>query len=329
MRLHDTVEISTMITKCLQDEKAKHGVTTHPTTYSTTANNLFTTTGPTTGLSSTQPPPTSSLDRFAAREQITLQQQLLKDCQALIVSFQRDLNSCPDPFGIRSSPPDQLLIRLRDIVGNPMPLSPTDSLLFLNRLQQSENELLKAREKLDLMVVDLISNENQRDSAQKAQKEAEEKNAKLQSELTLLRQQVEAKEKDVEMWKRLAESSCGNTRGVDSTSQPFPSRTYLPSLSSLAGAGAGAGATTATATSNALNRYGGSHSSTTTTTTAMPGFIHYPYENITGVTGQRMYVWRKGTVMTRIPHSRSDVEPIMRTVRDKVIQLSELQRLRS
>ena len=101
-RLNDTVEICNMIVNRLHEEKTKKLATT---VLSPSGPPPITTTAPTDAANHNHnhnfnnpftKPTTDSLDRFAVHEQLTLQKQLLQDCQTLIATYQNDLNTRPD-----------------------------------------------------------------------------------------------------------------------------------------------------------------------------------------------------------------------------------------
>ena len=218
-----------MIVNRLHEEKTKKLATTvispsvPPPPITTTTNNNNNNNNNSNPFSK---PATDSLDRFAVHEQLTLQKQLLQDCQTLIATYQNDFNTRADPFGIRTSSPQSLLNQLQSVVGNPVQMTSSDCLLLLNRLTKSEADLLQARQRLDIMATEAINNDSKRITAEREKKEWEGKVTMLQADLTSLRQTVESKQTEIEMWKKMAEHAQQPGRGMTTTSS-FPTDPLL------------------------------------------------------------------------------------------------------
>ena len=230
IRLNDTVEICNMIVNRLHEEKTKKLATTiisptipAPFTTTTANNNNNNNNNNNSPLSK---PTSDSLDRFIVHERLTLQKQLLEDCQTLIATYQNDFNSRPDPFTIRTSPPQSLLSRLQTVVGNPVQVSTSDCLLLLNRLIQTESDMIQARNRLDIVTSEAIHNENRRITAEREKKEWEGKAGRLEADLSSLRQTVESKQTEIEMWKKMADNvqQPGQKTAIPSS---FPSNPLL------------------------------------------------------------------------------------------------------
>ena len=233
-RLHDTTQMMDIVIDTLRKEQAMRvapqNIPPPP---------LNAPQGPISSTSQGFIPTSTPMDVLAARERETELRQLLSDCQALINTYSADLMGRSDRYGLRSSSADSLLNRLQMVLGTSFTpqFNNSDVLLLLQRLQKSENDLIQLKEKQDLLLSDMMSLENQRDSAQRAQREGEERVCRLESEERLKEQELESlkrsiktKEDEIDMWKRRYEEA-QSTRTIIPPPQPSMS---LPSSYALA-----------------------------------------------------------------------------------------------
>ena len=114
----------------------------------------------------------SKSDPFIWRDKERRYRELLEDCQRLITSFQRELNSLPDPSNLRGDSASRILERLRGMVGEGRELNGREVLLLCERLVKSESVVMQLRDREGCLAEELMAAEKKKEEVEKRLKEA-------------------------------------------------------------------------------------------------------------------------------------------------------------
>lgn len=114
----------------------------------------------------------SKSDPFIWRDKERRYRELLEDCQRLITSFQRELNTLPDPSNLRGDSASRLLERLRGMVGEGRELNGREVLLLCERLVKSESVVMQLRDREGCLAEELMAAEKKKEEVEKRLKEA-------------------------------------------------------------------------------------------------------------------------------------------------------------
>ena len=110
----------------------------------------------------------SKSDPFIWRDKERRYRELLEDCQRLITSFQRELNSLPDPSNLRGDSASRILERLRGMVGEGRELNGREVLLLCERLVKSENVVMQLRDREGCLAEELMAAEKKKEEVEKS-----------------------------------------------------------------------------------------------------------------------------------------------------------------
>ena len=113
----------------------------------------------------------SKSDPFIWRDKERRYRELLEDCQRLITSFQRELNGLPDLSNIRGDSPSRILERLRGMVGEGRELNGREVLLLCERLVKSESTVMQLRDREGCLAEELMAAEKKKEEAERRLKE--------------------------------------------------------------------------------------------------------------------------------------------------------------
>ena len=110
----------------------------------------------------------SKSDPFIWRDKERRYRELLEDCQRLITSFQRELNSLPDPSNLRGDSASRILERLRGMVGEGRELNGREVLLLCERLVKSESVVMQLRDREGCLAEELMAAEKKKEEVEKS-----------------------------------------------------------------------------------------------------------------------------------------------------------------
>ena len=139
---------------------------------------------------------TETAELLRMREQERQLKSLLDDCYALIHTYSNDLDTRPDQYNLRYGQTSEIIERIKRVFGPtyqsvlmPPRWTQNDVLLLLQRVQDKEKQLYDAEERKTLLLQEMMQVENERDKAQRQQKEAEDKLREKEREVDSLKLQ--------------------------------------------------------------------------------------------------------------------------------------------
>ena len=109
----------------------------------------------------------SKSDPFIWRDKERRYRELLEDCQRFLSSFQKELSSLPDPSNIRGESAGGLLARVRGMVGEGREMRGRELVLLCERLVRSEGEVWKLRDRGGVLAEELMAAEKRREEAER------------------------------------------------------------------------------------------------------------------------------------------------------------------
>lgn len=180
------------------------------------------------------------IDLFAKREHEAMMNQLIEDCYKYICIDSNNLNRA-DQYNIRTATAESLSSRIRSLLPstntiNPSIWSSNETLLLLNRLIKTENDLNQLQSKHSLFIEEMMKAENQRDEAIKQERKAQDELKLCEAQLTQVKLELQKKDSEVADWKNIAsrrnEISVAPT--IQKTFQPTIQSTLQPTIQATA-----------------------------------------------------------------------------------------------